>query len=101
MSAERPVPAASAERQRAEIVDRLVLRYRKHNDLHRDVIEAAVLIGWTKYEGARVTAYRSILAERAAATVLQKWFGSPDADVSTGLGPMPEPTIVLATGDAL
>lgn len=101
MSAERHDPTATEERQRAEIVDRLVLRYGDRSDLHRDVIEAAVRIGWTKYETARVTVYRAILAERAATTVLQKWFGKPSGTAPGGLSTMPEPTIVLATGDAL
>lgn len=64
-------------RQVDEVVERLAERYAGTVALHRDVIEAAVRSGWAKYDHARVTLYRSILAERAATEALQRWFGPP------------------------
>lgn len=60
-----------------QVVEHLAGRYAAAG-LHRDVIEAAVRSGWAKYEGARVTTYRAILAERAAVAALRQWFGAPD-----------------------
>jgi hypothetical protein len=74
-----PVEARS-DRQLSEIVDRLAGRYERIG-LHRDVIEAAVRSGWAKYDGARITAYRAILAERAAADTLRQWFDSERVDI--------------------
>lgn len=64
-----------AMRQIEEVVDRLARRFADRSGVHRDVIEAAVRTGWAKYAEARVTTYRAILAERAAMTTLEHWFG--------------------------
>jgi hypothetical protein len=70
-----------SDRQLADIVDRLAGRYERRIGLHRDIVEAAVRSGWAKYDGARVTAYRGILAERAAAATLRQWFDSERVDI--------------------
>lgn len=70
-----------ADRQLTAIVDRLAARYEEQVGLHRDVIEAAVRSGWAKYDGARVTTYRAILAERAAAAALHQWFDHEPLDL--------------------
>jgi len=67
----------AAARQLDQVVERLVRRYAGRSGLHRDVIEAAVRSGWARYDGARVTTYRAILAERAATASLRHWFGGP------------------------
>jgi hypothetical protein len=64
-------------RQVDDVVRRLAQRYAGSLALHRDVIEAAVRSAWARYEGARVTNFRAILAERDAAAALRHWFGPP------------------------
>ncbi len=64
-------------RQVDEVVQRLAQRYAGSLALHRDVIEAAVRSAWARYEGARVTTFRAILAERDATAALERWFGPP------------------------
>lgn len=64
-------------RQIGEVTDRIARRYAHRAGVHRDVIEAAVRSGWAKYDTAKVTTYRAILAERAALDALQAWFGDP------------------------
>jgi hypothetical protein len=64
-------------RQVDEVVQRLAQRYAGSLGLHRDVIEAAVRSAWARYEGAKVTNFRAILAERDATAALQHWFGPP------------------------
>jgi hypothetical protein len=64
-------------RQVDEVVRRLAQRYAGSLTLHRDVIEAAVRSAWVRYDGARVTTFRAIVAERDATAALQEWFGPP------------------------
>lgn len=77
-----------SDRQLSEIVDRLAATYGERIGLHRDVIEAAVRSGWAKYDGARVTTYRPILAERAATDTLRRWFDADRTDIPAGY-PLP------------
>lgn len=72
------------DRQLVDIVDRLAETYEARVGLHRDVVEAAVRSGWAKYDGARVTTYQAILAERAAAATLRQWFDSESVDIPDG-----------------
>lgn len=64
-------------RQIQQILNRLTRRYAGTPGLHRDVIEAAIRSAWRRYGTAKVTTYRAILTERAAAAALQPWFGAP------------------------
>lgn len=71
-----PVLADADDLPLQHVVERLSRRFTDRG-VHRDVIEAAVLSGWARYDEARIQTFRLILAERAATTALQRWFGEP------------------------
>jgi hypothetical protein len=85
MPVEQGSGTTAPDRQLTEIVDRLAATYEARVGLHRDVIEAAVRSGWAKYGEAKVTTYRAILAERAAADTLRRWFDSEPALNASGV----------------